>query len=664
MIRFCFRKGMVLLEGQTRRQLQRQLSNNKLQFEQESGELENFDQAEVLANWSSSKWVIDMASLSFAGDVLYLATPRDLATYPEKLQEIARRRERYIRKVEPERNGYNVQRWQAAIAELAKEINDPKPPCTGTVHNWWSQYRELKTITALIPHAKRGGHRKNDPRIAVFEEAVAEVFLTSQKLPKLEVFHAVTSKMKQVNAARAPDDQIKSPGRTTVYRWLNDLRQDIVDASRLGADVARVKYRASYGGLKVDRILERIEIDHTPLDIIVVDGTTLIPLGRPWMSLALDRYSRMVMGFYLSFNAPSSHSVLQCLRRAILPKNEWLARFPDIKGEWPAYGIPELIAVDNGMDLHSVALEKTCQELGIQILFCGAKEPEHKGAVERWFRTLAEGLIHRLPGTVFSSVDERGDYPSEDLAAIDLETLTHVVTQWVVDIYNVSPHEGIGTTPLQRWKESALHCRIELPAYPGELEVITGIPAVRTLFHYGIELEGMHYNSRQLQEIRRRAGKSLKVQLKFYEDDVDFVHVFDPYAKEYLKVAAVHSAYAENLPRSVHRLIREYARRQFGEQYSATQLEEAKASIQEKIKASIDYKKMATRKSGASLLRADSESVLRGSDPLNAARKDVKSSAAEPPEVLPDGLSDEIPIFKPIQPEPGVKNQGENDDAA
>ena len=648
MIRFCFKKGLRFLENQSVRQLERRLVTGKLQFERDNGEIENFDDKEVLAKWMAGKWVIDEASLSSVADVLYLATPRDLASYPAQWQAVARRRERYIRHVDPDNTPYHRPVWAKRIKDAAVQMNDPKPPGASTVHGWWKRYRNTRSILALIPQVFGGKPKSVDPRFQIFEETIAESYLTAQRLPKTVIHETVRKKILAMNANLGSDEQVSPPCRTTIFSWIDNLRQDIVDASRLGAEAARVKYRMVTGTVRVSSILERVEIDHTPLDIIVIDKNTMIPLGRPWMTLAIDRYSRMIVGFYLCFHAPSSYSVLQCLRQSILPKTEWLARFPDIQGEWPACGIMDLIALDNGMDLHSEALERSCQELGIQQLFCPAAKPEFKGAVERCFRTLAKGLIHRLPGTMFSSVDERGDYPAEEVAAIDLETLTHVITRWIVDIYSVTYHRGLGTTPLLKWRESAMQRIIELPAYPEQLAVIVGIPATRTLFHYGIELEGLHYNSRQLQEMRRRTGDNRKVSLKFYEDSVEYVHIYDDHAKEYIKVPAINRDYAMALPRGVHRLIREHARRTFGEQYSIAQIEEAREAIEEKIKSSLNYKKMASRKLGASLLHTDSESVLRNEDPLAKARQPVDSLAEQPLEDLPEGLDDKLPSFDAI----------------
>lgn len=648
MIRFTFKRGLVFLEGQCRWQLVRRLPSGKLQFEAEDGELLNLTDADALQRWHKQQWIIDEASLGVLADALYLATPRDLATFPKRHQDIARLRFAYLQHVNPAANPYCPERWQRMIEAAARKMGETKVPAASTVQQWWRRYRLTKDIIQLIPHRCSNCGPRGADQYALFEEIVAQIYLNNQQLPKSAVVDEVFRRAAAINKERPAEDRLRPPGRSTIYRWLDFLRQDILDAARLGADAARVKYRVALGGLKVDSILERIEIDHTPIDLIVVDRLTFLPLGRPWLTLAKDKASRMVVGFYISLNAPSGHSVLQCLRRAILPKADWLARFPDIKGVWPAHGIPDLLAVDNGMDLHSDALEKSCQEMGIQILFCGARTPEHKGSVERFFRTLNMGLIHRLPGTVFSNVDQRGDYPAEELAVIDMEALVHLITKWIVEVYNVTLHRGIGTTPLQKWTELAAQRPIDLPLYPQELEVIIGIPARRTLFHYGLELEGLHYNSQQLQEIRRRAGENIVLDLKFYEDTVGHIHVYDPYAKEYLQVPAVAAEYAAKFPRDIHRLVREQARRRFGDSYSVTQMLDARSEIEAIVRQAIADKKMAQRKGGARMLMHDSESVLNAHDPLEAARRPTRLPKVQPPPELPDGLDDDLPQFPSI----------------
>lgn len=643
MQRFSFKKGLTFVELNTRWQLIRRLITGRLQFESEAGEIRNLTDKEILHLWSSQKWLVDVSTLGVNGDAIYLVTPADLSTYPLQWQEMAKRRLHYINSIKPDENKFNKESWRELIIKAAKEIDDVTPPCPSSVHGWWKRYRITKSINALLPRVRSGFSKKEDARYAIFEDVIKSIYLNAQKLPIADVVKRMHQRITLLNLSRDKNDQIKQVSKSTVYRWAANLRADIKDSSRLGAEVARNKYRTVMGGLKVSQVLERVEIDHTPLDLIVIDKTTMLPLGRAWLTLALDKHSRIVVGFYISFNPPSSYAVLQCLKQMILIKDDLLKRFPDIKNDWPVFGIPDLLALDNGMDLHADALKKACLELGIQILYCPAATPEMKGSVERFFRTINQGLIHKLPGTTFSNIDERGDYPSEDMAAIDMETLVHLITKWIVDVYNVTPHRGIGDTPLNKWIESAKHRAIELPVYPALLDVITGVPAKRTIFHYGIELEGLHYNSRQLQEIRKISGENMQVELKFYEDQVAFIDVFDPYTKEYLRVEAVHDDYVKDLHREAHRLSRVQARKKFGEQYSMPQLMEARIDIETIIKDALKAKKMGSRKLAANMLMHDSVSVFESRDPIEDVHKPVKKHITKAPEPLESGLDDDLP---------------------
>lgn len=641
MLRFTFRHGLVLLQGQQRWEIRRRTPTHKIQLENEAGEIQSLTNAELNQKWMSGEWVIDEKSIGSRSDSIYLTTPRDLSTFPQAKQAEARRRMRYLETIKPE-NGYRQDEWRQIIRSVSQELGDECPPGPSTVYKWWSRYRQTKSVISLVPHRSEKRMPAQGKGKELFEEAISRVYMTNQSLPKIAVFEEICRLAAAVNKSSAGDLKIKPPSRATVYRWIAELRQDLVDVARDGAEVARVKYRAALGSIKLTSILERVEIDHTPVDLIVIDRNSKLTLGRPWLTLAVDVFSRMIVGFYISFKAPSSYSVLMCLKMAMLPKDTWVKQYTDIKQQWPAHGIPELIAVDNGADFHSEAFEATCLEMGIEILYSGAKTPQHKGVIERLFRTLNSGLIHRLPGSVFSNINARGDYPAEDKAVIDIETLTYLVTKWIVEIYNVSHHKGIGTTPLDAWMQSASRRVIELPVYPQYLDVITGIPAKRTIFHYGIELQGLHYNSEQLQLYRRRIGGNERVEIKLHEDEVGYIHVYDKFEKVYIKVPAKLIEYAEGVSREVHREIREQARVRMGDRCPSERLLEVRAEMEREIQERIHDKKMATRKKAARVVMRDSDSANTSHIQAPETRRTKKSEASES---LPSGLSDELPVF-------------------
>ncbi len=647
MIRFAFRKGLRFVEeGRRTWTLLKRLVTGKIQLEDEQGEVRNVEMGELHQQWLDGKLTIDEASLSASSNVFYLATPRDLNTYDQRNQDLAKYRHDYLSRLanKPEGFVFTPKKLKPILAEIARELGHEKPPAVSTVYRWWCRYRVTKCVTKLTDGRLNAGRKKNDAAYTLFEECLYEVYLTEQKDQGKAVIEALENKVKRANHDLTEDRHIKMPSPATIYRWLKGLQQQLVQRARLGKKAAEKEFRAALKKLKVTRILERIEIDHTPLDLIIVDKTTWLPLGRPWLTLAIDRYSRMIMGFYISFHAPSSFSILQCLKRAILPKDKWLARFPDIKESWPARGIPEMIACDNGMDLHADAFEEICREMGIQILYTPAGHPYLKGAIERMFRTVNQGLIHHMPGTVFSNVHERGDYPSEDIACIDLETLTHLLTKWVVEVYHRTPHRGMGVSPLAKWAEAEQKTIIELPAYHQHLDVLVGIPTTRTLFHYGVEFDCLRYNSPELQLLRARVGGTPEVSLKCYEDDVGYIHVYDDVMKEYIRVPAVDAEYANGVSRYMHLLIRQYTKKKYGQEWTEAQIVESKREIQAIVTDALTDKKMGTRKKAAVIQMLDSEDVLNDEDALSRARQPA-SDTSQAPEMLDPGLDDELPDF-------------------
>ena len=115
--------------------------------------------------------------------------------------------------------------------------------------------------------------------------------------------------------------------------------------------------------------LDVVQIDHTPVDLIIVDDKHRKPIGRPWITIAIDIYSRMITGYYISLDAPSVTSVGMCLARSILPKNELLEQNNIENITWDVFGYPEKIHVDNGSDFRSEDLRKSCALHGINIEF-------------------------------------------------------------------------------------------------------------------------------------------------------------------------------------------------------------------------------------------------------------------------------------------------------
>lgn len=653
MVRFAFRKGLRFLQKTRVFTLLRRLANGNFQLEDEAGEPCNLTEAQMHTRWSTGEWQIDEESLGGSSNVFFYTTPRDLKSLPPAEQDFATRRMQYlkgIKKLFDQEQASIVSspdKLEPKISVIAQELNDIDPPSSATVWRWWRKYAPTQCITKLRPGHHRAGRRTNLTQRSIFEEAIAEVFLTPQKKPGKAVVEAVEKKIVRLNQTVPESQRVPVPSQASIYRWLNQLYFQVVSNARAGRTATAKELRSAIGSVKVNRILERIELDHTPCDIMIICTLTRLILGRPWITLAIDRYSRMIVGFYISFHAPSQTSVLYALRMMIMPKDTLLARFPDVHGPWPARGLPDTIATDNGMELHGDTVESVCLEMGIILHYCGVAHPEMKGAIERVIGTVNRGLIHTLPGTTFSNTTQRGDYDSEAHAAIDIEVLTHVLVKWIVDQYHKQPHRGLkGRTPLEVWQESEKSTVIELPAFPRQLETIVGIDSTRTLFHYGLEHDKLFYNSPLLQTLSLKVEGTRKLQLRAFEHDVSYIAVFHPDLKEFIDVPAVDQEYAGGVNRHVHQLVCAETRRRFTDAWTHAQLLIVKAEIQAIVDEAIRAKKMRTRKKVATLTLTDSEQVIHGElqDALQTARRPV-DPAPKPSIPLEPGYDDELPEF-------------------
>jgi len=171
-------------------------------------------------------------------------------------------------------------------------------------------------------------------------------------------------------------------------------------------------------------------MDHTPSDLIVVDDTTMLPLGRPTITSALDEHTRCPMGFYTGFEPPSCLSVMRCLKHAILPKTYVPREFPSVNNPWDCYGVPELVVVDNPPEFHSSHFERACLQIGTDIQYAKVLVPWYKGKLERFQGTMCHDLMHGNPGTTFSNILERDDYDPTTHAVVLLILLGHKRTFW------------------------------------------------------------------------------------------------------------------------------------------------------------------------------------------------------------------------------------------
>ncbi len=595
---FRLRRGLhICLRGQGECVIEKRLPGGALQLRNiATNEFSSITEWQLVKAWSEE-------ALELLGDERDVALaehhskPRlvsELSLFTEDVRAEVRRRFAYVNAV---RTLGRVQRtrdtFSSAINEIKTELKDAQPPSVTTLYRWCRMFEASSgNLMSLAPALKRRGNtkrklvtgdeRKSSELARIIDTVIEEKYLSRERPTVADTYGTVVIRINATNEHREAEDRLPIPHRNVVYRTVKKLDPFLTMKARYGEHIAKQKYDPVKHGPRPTRPLERIEIDHTKIDLMVVDPDTRLPVGRPWLTSALDKFSRIVLGKYISFNPPSYLSVMHCLRHAIAPKIYVKENYPDIINTWDAYGIPELIVVDNGPEFHSVHFEDACLQLGISIHYAPPRSGNYKGSKERWFRTQNKQLLHNQPGTTFSDILDRADYDPQANAVITLNALEEMYHSYIVDIYHQQEHRGIRDIPARLWREAIAEYPPALPGQRSALDVLLGCVAERVISAKGLELHGgLFYNDDALALLRRKLGPGQRVTVKYDPSDLSLVHVADRNEGIYIPVPAVNQDYAQGLSLWQHEMIKRFARQRIRETVDIVALSRAKQKIQE-----------------------------------------------------------------------------------
>lgn len=493
---------------------------------------------------------------------------------------------------------------ESRIKEAGKQIDDlERLPSISTVRRWFHAWRASGgwAVGLLPAHRNKGRHKVIAGEVEdIVDDVLHQLILVRERTPVGQAFIEIKARIDEINQYRPTHRRINLPSQSTIYRYLRDLDPIYVSTARNGKHATKREFRMAIGMVHAKNVNDRWEIDHTPIDVLLVDEETGEVIGRPWLTVVIDRFSRMIVSFVLHLLPPTMETVLLAIERAITPKQAFLERFPEVKSDWPAHGFPMRLVPDNGAEFHARGLMKSFAEMGVEVLFPPSRSPKHKATVERFFRTLCTGLIHGLPGTTFSNTRQRGDYPAEELACFTFRQFEKVLTQWIVDVYHNTAHRGLyNKTPLDRWKESQITRTIHLPRDLDDLEAMLSARAERTLHHYGVEISGIKYNSIELQRIANRAGQTDRIEVR-YRDELGHVWIKDSNDEIFICVPSVDCRYA-GMSRDIYEAARIEAKKRGLKNPSFEKMAEACRGIRKSIEDAKTTQKMRGRKHAAAV---------------------------------------------------------------
>lgn len=512
------------------------------------------------------------------------------------------------------------------IEQVAGTLHDSNPPSTTTLYRWHRRFQAAQDIRALIPRYDRRGSnalRQSDKVLELFAEAVQEAFDASPAATVCNIYNRLRGKVDRENRLRQDGNQLVMPARRTVYRMLHRVEAYDLTVLKNGQVAADKRFRIFKNGPKVEHILQRVEVDHTPFDYFLIDELSRLPLGRPTLTILIDVYSRFPLGYFISFGPPSTEAVVAALRHAILPKKPAKPAVPGItvKHAWPCYGLITELVCDNGLEFHGTTLESIALDLGITLVYCPKRQPRFKGVVERFLKTVNYSFVHQLPGTSLARFTQRGDYDPQKHAVLTLGEFTHLFEKWVLDVYAQTVHRGIHTTPWAKWHDGLERMTPELPGNIDDLRCRIGKADFRKLRQDGITRLGIRYAGPTLEPILRTWNSGTPVRIIYDPSDLGSIMVWAPNAEQPVVVEAVDIGYAKGLTEYQHKLIREMVKEQGQAASNSQKLAESRYQLATATDELVRSRKLRQRTKGARINGASSvQPEARMTAPLPARR--------------------------------------------
>ncbi|MHB8629967.1 MAG: transposase [Aggregatilineales bacterium] len=264
------------------------------------------------------------------------------------------------------------------------------------------------------------------------------------------------------------------PNYLTVYRIVRELAPSLVMLAHQGTKI----YKETFDVLYQRKAIQPNAIwqaDHSLLEIILLNEQA--GPAQPWLTVIMDDYSRVIVGYLLTFDNPCAINTALALHQAIWRKSD---------PRWHACGIPAQFYTDHGSDFTSHHMEQVSADLKIDLIFSIPGQPRGRGRIERFFRTIEQLLLCELPG-----------YAPKNGIAVTTPTLTlpafdDIFRNFILEQYNVKPHSQTGTPPQSLWEVDSF-----IPQMPASLEqldlLLLTIAQSRRVRQDGVHFQGNCY---------------------------------------------------------------------------------------------------------------------------------------------------------------------------
>ncbi|WP_129125937.1 DDE-type integrase/transposase/recombinase [Geomonas oryzae] len=212
-----------------------------------------------------------------------------------------------------------------------------------------------------------------------------------------------------------------------------------------------------------DRPFEIGHIDHTEMDLELVDPETGKNLGKAWATYLTDAFSRRELAVILIFDPPSYRSCMMVIRECVRRHGR----------------VPKTIIVDWGPEFKSIYFETLLAALGCILKRRPKSKSRFGGVCERLFGTSNTELVYNLLGNTQITKNIRQMSKKVNPKKLAVWTLTKFYEKlcgWAYETYDTIEHPALFQSPREAFnlgiKRSGerLHRRIE---YNDDFKMLT-----------------------------------------------------------------------------------------------------------------------------------------------------------------------------------------------
>ncbi|UCV09418.1 integrase catalytic domain-containing protein [Dechloromonas denitrificans] len=345
--------------------------------------------------------------------------------------------EEIVRRASPDDFEHAMYRYRCLFPERSDGV--PADSCDRAKRKWRALYlrgQELygSGLLGLIPKISQRGNRErrlDEAVIKIMDDVIDEHYAVEDGWSITACSGEVTN--------RCNERGLLPPSEVALRDQIKRRHQHDLVVVREGEKAA---YSDSEFYWRIDgatprhgeRPFEIGHIDHTELDLQFRGSRKGEKMGKAWLSVLIDAWSRMILAWVITFDAPSYRTCMTLIRACIKRHGR----------------IPRTIVVDKGAEFQSIYFETLLGRLECHKKTRPGSKPRFGSIIERFFGMNDEQFVHCLRGNNVALQTPRSMSKSHDPRELSVWTLPdfrEAFDGYLDQVYGEMEHSALGMSP-------------------------------------------------------------------------------------------------------------------------------------------------------------------------------------------------------------------------